>query len=114
MCCSRKKSIVPSERRHYNFLRMRAGSVTQKNLKKCMKLICDIIEIFRGVEQRDLRKIPSMGVVRVFSGITQFCKIMLSLPWYRTLVRGFSTVIISAVGQLVFTDGQNFLNELLY
>jgi len=41
MCCSRKYPYSP--RRDWNFLGVGAVSVRQKNFKKCMKLIYDII-----------------------------------------------------------------------
>ena len=68
MCSSRKYPYSP-HRRDWNFLGV-GGSVRPKNLKKCMKLNWNFQrgEGGGGV----LEKIPSVGEVWIFSGITQF------------------------------------------
>ena len=65
MCSSRKYPYSP-HRRDWNFLGD-GDSVRPKNLKKCMKLNWNF--------QRGggfLEKLPSVGEVWIFSGITQY------------------------------------------
>ena len=69
MCSSRKYPYFP-HRRDWNFLGG-GGSVRPKNLKKCAKLNWNFQRV-GGRWGRALEKIPSMGEVLVFSGITHF------------------------------------------
>lgn len=60
----------------------------------------------------DLSKIPSVGGGTNNSGTTQFYKIMLSLAWYRNLIRGFSNVF-SRRTTAFSQAGKTFQTELL-
>ena len=84
LCSSRKYPYSP-HRRDWNFLGC-GGSVRPKNLKKCMKLYRNFHR-GRGV----LEKIPSVGEVLIFSGITH-CNISQTINETGVNIAGCSRV----------------------
>ena len=77
MCSSRKYPYSP-HRRNWNFLGV-GGFCKTKNLKKCMKLKWNFQRGW-GV----LEKIPSVGEVWIFSGITQSYSLIFEYPSVKT------------------------------
>ena len=67
MCTSIKYLYYPTE--GIEIFWWVEGSVRPKNLKRCMKLYCNFQ---RGRGGGVLEKIPCVGKVWIFSGITQF------------------------------------------